>query len=121
LSFPIFLELKADFVCFSYEENAEDIFFLETYVFRIPYYDEQVVSNTNKEQPIFDEYTSDGDEHNFSMFSLEPLSTILVYDDYESGPWEFYRGVQWELHMHMISFPSPKNENLFFDKNHVYE
>jgi hypothetical protein len=40
-------------------------------------YDEEVVSNTDQEQPIFDEYTSDGDEHNFSMFSLEPLSTIL--------------------------------------------
>jgi hypothetical protein len=38
-------------------------------------------------QPILHEYTSDG-EHNFSMFSLEPLRTIPLYDDYESDPWE---------------------------------
>jgi hypothetical protein len=36
LFFPSFSELKADFVCCSYEENAEDIFVLETYVFSSP-------------------------------------------------------------------------------------
>ena len=72
-------------------------------------------------QPIFDEYTSDGDEHNFSMFYLEPLSTIHVYDDYESDPWECYGGVEGELHMQLISYPSPKNEQPYFDKTHVYE
>jgi len=72
-------------------------------------------------QPIFDEYTSDGDEHNFSMIYLEPLSIIPVYDDYESDPWECYGGVEGQLHMQLISYPSPKNEQPYFDKTHVYE
>jgi hypothetical protein len=41
--------LKVDFVCFSYEGNAEDISVLETYVFSIPAYDEEVVSNIDQE------------------------------------------------------------------------
>jgi hypothetical protein len=54
LFFPIFSELKANFVCFSYEENAEDIYVLGTDVFSSLAYDEEVVSNTNHEQPCFD-------------------------------------------------------------------
>jgi hypothetical protein len=57
LFFPSFSKLKVDFVCCSYDESVKDISVLETYVFRIPTYDEEVVSNTNQEQPIFDEYT----------------------------------------------------------------
>jgi hypothetical protein len=53
LFFPTFSELKADFVCCSYEGNAEDISFLETNVFRSLAYYEEVVSNTDQEQPIF--------------------------------------------------------------------
>jgi hypothetical protein len=39
--------LKADFVCFSYEEITEDISFFETDVFGILAYDEEVISNTD--------------------------------------------------------------------------
>jgi hypothetical protein len=63
--------LKADFVCFSYEENVEDIYVLETNVFSSPTYDEEVVTNTDQERPIFDEYPNeDDDEHNFFIASL---------------------------------------------------
>jgi hypothetical protein len=73
------------------------------------------------DNPFFYEYTSDGDEQNFSMISLELLNTNHVYDDYEFDPWECYGGVEGELHMQLISYPSPTNEQPCFDKNHVYE
>jgi len=38
---------------FSDEENAEDIFVLETYFFGSPSYDEEVISNTNQKQGFF--------------------------------------------------------------------
>jgi hypothetical protein len=85
--------LKADFVCCSYEENAEDIFFLETNVFCSPTYDEEVVSNIDQEQPIFDEYPSKDDEKQiFFIASLEPHSMVPVYDNYESNSWESHGG-----------------------------
>jgi hypothetical protein len=62
LFFPRFSQLKAYFVCFSYGEIAEDIPILEIDVFRSPVYDEEVISNTNQEQPIFDEYPGEDDE-----------------------------------------------------------
>jgi len=79
--------LKADFVCCSYEENTEDIVFLETNLFGSPDYDEDVVSNTDKKQPFFYEYPSEDDkEQSLFMPSLEPHNMVFVYDDYESNP-----------------------------------
>jgi hypothetical protein len=81
LFFPRFSELKEKFVCFSYEENEEDSFVLETNIFRNPAYDEEVVSNADQEQLMFDEYPSEDDEENiFFIASLEPHSmTRLEY------------------------------------------
>ena len=127
LSFPSSRDLKAYFICCSYQEETVDDFVLEADIFDNLASDEVTVSNIEQEhlvvdkhfddehfvdrehietkhyecldskvfygQPIFDEYTSDGDEQFFSMISLEPLSTIPIYDDYESDPWEFYGGV----------------------------
>jgi hypothetical protein len=90
--FPSFSELKADFACFSYEGNAEDILVLETNVFGSPAYDEEVISNTDQEQPTFDEYPSEDDEE--KRFSMVP-----VYDDYESDPWESHEGEMEELNV----------------------
>ena len=54
-------ELEADFACLSYEGNVEDIPVLETDFFGIPSYDGEVISNTDHEQPTFDEYPSKDD------------------------------------------------------------
>jgi hypothetical protein len=71
--------LKADFVCFSYEENAKDIFVLEIDFFSNLIYDEEVASNTDQEQPIFDEYTNEDDEEkSFFIASLEPHSMVPI-------------------------------------------
>jgi hypothetical protein len=92
--------LKADFVCCSYEENAEDVYVLEIDVFSRSAYDEEVVSNTNQEQPIFDEYPNeDDDEQNFFKASLEPRSMVHVYDNYEYDPWESHGGEKEELNV----------------------
>jgi hypothetical protein len=81
--------LKADFVRFSYEENAKDILVLETNFFGSLAYDEEFISNTGQEKPIFDEYPSEDDEENsFFMASLEPRSMVTLYDNYESDTWE---------------------------------
>jgi hypothetical protein len=99
--------LKADFVCFSYEENAEDIYVLETNFFIILAYDEEFVSNVDQEQPIFDEYPSEDDEEkSFFIASLEPRSMVLVYDNYESNPWESHGGKNEELNVQLISCPT---------------
>jgi hypothetical protein len=110
--FPSFSELKAKFVCCSYKENAEDIFVLETDVFRGPAYDEEVVSNTDQEQPIFAEYPSEDDEEkSFFMAYLEPRSMVLVYDNYESDPWESHEVEKEELNVQLISCPTLINEH----------
>jgi hypothetical protein len=54
--------LEADFSCFSYEENAEDILVLETNVLGSPAYDEEVMSDTDQEQTTFDGYPNEDDE-----------------------------------------------------------
>jgi hypothetical protein len=71
---------EADVVCCSYEENAEDISVPESDVLSSPACEEEVVADTDREQPIFDEYPSEGDEE--QIFFMVP-----VYDDYESDPW----------------------------------
>jgi predicted esterase YcpF (UPF0227 family) len=38
-----------------------------------------------QESKVCYEHTSDGDEHNFSMFCLEPFGAIPIYDD-DSNP-----------------------------------
>jgi hypothetical protein len=84
LFFPSFSKLKANFICFCYEGNVEDIYVLETNVFSIPAYDEEVVSNTDQEQPIFNEYPiEDDEEKRFFIASLEPRSIVLAYDNNE--------------------------------------
>jgi hypothetical protein len=111
LFFPSFSKLKADFVCFSYEENAKDIFVLETYVFSIPAYDEEFFSNTYQEQPFFYEYPSEDDEeYIFFITSLEPCSMNFVYDNYESDPCESHGGEKEELNVNLISCPTLINE-----------
>ena len=103
--------MKADFVCFSYEENAEDIFILETYVLSIPSYDEEVVSNIDQEQPIFDEYPNEDDEEQiFSIASLELRSMVPVYDNYEFDPWESHGGEKEDINVQLISCPTLINE-----------
>jgi hypothetical protein len=98
--FPSFLELKADFVCLIYEENVEDIFFLEADVFSSLAYDEELVSNTEQEKPIFDEYPSEYDEEkSFFIASLEPRSMVHVYDNYESDHWQSHGGEKEELNV----------------------
>jgi hypothetical protein len=122
LVFPSLSELKADFICYSYEENVEDISVLETYVFSIPSYYEEFVSNIDQEQPIFDEYTLIVMNIIFLCFLWNLLALFLymmimslILGNYLEG------GVEGELHMHLISYPSPINEHPCFDKNHVYE
>jgi hypothetical protein len=84
LFFPSVSYLKEDVVCFSYGENVEDIPVLEADVLGIPSYDQEVVSNVDQKQPIFEEYPSEDDEEkSFSMASLEPRIMVHVYDDYE--------------------------------------
>jgi hypothetical protein len=105
--------LKEDFVCFYYEENAEDISILETYVFSSPSYDEEVVSNTDQEEPIFDEYPSEDDEEkSFFIASLEPRSMVPVYDSYEFDPWEIHGGEKEEINVQLISCPTLINEQI---------
>jgi hypothetical protein len=113
LVFPRFLELKADLFCCSYEENVDDIYVLETNCFGSPNYDEEVVSNTDQKQPIFDEYLSEEDkEQSLFMVSLEPHRIVPVYDDYESDPWEGHAGEKEELNVHLISCPTLVNEKI---------
>ena len=105
--------MKADFVCCSYEENVEDMFFLETYVFRSLAYDEEVVSNIDQEQPIFYEYPNEDDEEqSFFIASLEPRSVVLVYDNYEFDPCDSYGGEKEELNVQLISCPTLINEKI---------
>jgi hypothetical protein len=113
LFFPIFSELKEDFVCCSYEENAEDILVLETDVFGSLAYDEEVISNTNQEQPIFYEYPSEDDEEKiFFMAFLEPCSMVHVYDNYEPDHWEGHEREKEELNVHLISCSALVNEQI---------
>jgi hypothetical protein len=103
--------LKAVFVHFSYEGNAEDIFFIKTNVFSSLAYDKEVVSNIDQEQPIFYEYPSEDDEEqSFFMASLEPCSMVPVYDNYGFDPWESHEGEKEELNVHLISSPAIINE-----------
>jgi hypothetical protein len=83
LSLPCSSTSDENFVCCSYEENAEDIFVLETDVFSSPTYDEEVVSNTDQEQPIFDEYSDEEEQIPTSHF-VDLRSNQPVYDNYES-------------------------------------
>jgi hypothetical protein len=98
-------KLKADFACCSYEGNAEDIPVHETDVFGSPAYDEEVISSTDQEQPTFDEYPNEDDEE-------QSFSMVLVYDDYESDPWESHEGEMEELNVQFISCPEPVNEKI---------
>jgi hypothetical protein len=72
--------LKADFSRRSYEENTEDITVLEIDVLGIHYYDAKVMSDTDQEQMIVDEYPNEDDEEQSS-----PMVTI--YYDSESDSW----------------------------------
>ena len=69
-------KLEADHACCSYEGDAEDISVLETNVFGSCAYDEEVISNTNQEQPTFDEYPNEEDEESKGQFIScpEPIS-----------------------------------------------
>jgi hypothetical protein len=96
-------ELEADFACLSYEGNVEDVPVLETDFFGIPSYDGEVISNTNHEQPTFDEYPIlDDEEQIFSM--------VLVYDYYEFDPCESHEGEKEKLNVQLVSYPEPVNE-----------
>jgi hypothetical protein len=52
---------------------------LETYVFGSPAYDEEVVSNTDQKQPIFDEYPSEDDEEQIFSWLLWNLVAWFLY------------------------------------------
>ena len=111
LFFPSFSKLKAYFVCCSYEENAEDIFVIKTDVFGSLAYHEEIVSNTDQEQPFFYEYCSEDDEEQFFfMASLEPRSMVPIYDNYEFDPWESDGGENEEINVHLISCPTLIND-----------
>jgi hypothetical protein len=97
--------LKADFSCFSYEGNTEDISIHETYVFGSPAYDEELISSTDQEQPTSNEYPSEDDEEQSS-------SMVPVYDDYEFDPWESHEGEMEELNVQFISYLEPVNESI---------
>jgi hypothetical protein len=62
LFFPSFSDLKADVVCCSYGENAEDIPILEKMFWEALAYDEEVVSNADQKQPMFYEYPNEDDK-----------------------------------------------------------
>jgi hypothetical protein len=98
-------ELEEDFSCRSYEEDAEDILVLETDVLVSPAYDEEVISNNFLEKPTFDEYPNEDDEE-------QSFSMVLVYDGYESDPWESHEGEKEELNGQFISCPEPVNEKI---------
>jgi hypothetical protein len=49
LSFPSSHDFKEYFICFSYEEETVDDFFLEAYIFDKLVSDELIVSNIDKE------------------------------------------------------------------------
>jgi hypothetical protein len=107
--------LKEDFVCCSYEENEKDISVLEKNFFSSPSYDEEVVSNTDQEQPIFEEYaTEDDEEWSFFISSLEPHSLAPIYDNYESDPWESHGGEKEELNVQLVSCPTLINEKISY-------
>jgi hypothetical protein len=113
LFFPRFSELKGDFIFFSYKENVEDISVLEKYFLGSHAYDEDVISNTDQEKPIFDEYTSEDDEEqSFFMDSLEPRSMVPLYDNYEYDPWQGHVEEKEELNVHLISCPTLLNEKI---------
>jgi hypothetical protein len=61
-------------------------------------------------QPIFDEYSSDDDKHNFFMTSLEPLNIVPVYDVYEYDSWEYNGGEKKELQKQLILPLSPNDD-----------
>jgi hypothetical protein len=82
LSLPCSLTSDENFVCCSYEKNVEDISVLETNVFNNPTYDEKIVSNTNQEQPIFDEYSYEEEQIPTSHF-VDLRRNQLVYASYE--------------------------------------
>jgi hypothetical protein len=84
--------LEADFACFSYEENVEDILFLETNVLGSPSYDEEVMSNTDQEKTYFDVYPSEDDKE--KIFSMVP-----VYSDCETDPGESHEEEKEEPHL----------------------
>jgi hypothetical protein len=46
------------------------------------------------------------------MSSLEPRSMVLIYDDYESDPWEGHEGEKEELNVQLISCPTLVNEKI---------
>jgi TFIIF-interacting CTD phosphatase-like protein len=109
--FPRFSYLKADVVCYSYGENVEDIYVLEKYFFGIHVYDEEVISNIDQENHIFDEYPSeDKEEQNLSMASLDPCSMVPVYDNYQPNHCKGHEGEKEGINMHLISSPTIINE-----------
>jgi hypothetical protein len=81
-------------------EDAEDIPALGAEVLDNPVCEEEVISNTEQEQPIFYEYPSEEEEGlDMQLFSSPAVITKPqneehnfpmgpVYDDYESDPWE---------------------------------
>jgi hypothetical protein len=71
LFLPRFSGLKAEVVCFSCEENAEDISVPETNVLGNLSYEGEVVTDTDRKQPIFDEYPSEDDEEHWNYLFLE--------------------------------------------------
>jgi hypothetical protein len=95
-------KLKADRACCSYED-AEDIPVLETDVLGSPTYDKEVISDTGQEQTTCDEYPSEDDEEQSS-----PM--VLVYDDYDSDPWESHEEEEGKPNEQFISCPEPVSE-----------
>jgi hypothetical protein len=87
--------------------------FLKDMFLAVPSYDEEVVSNTDQKQPIFDEYPNEDDEEqSFFMASLEPHSMVHVYDNYEFDPWEGHEGEKEEINVQVISCPTPLNDQI---------
>jgi hypothetical protein len=87
--------LEVDFACCSYEENAEDILVLETYVLGSPAYDEEVMLDIDQEQTTFDGYPSEDEEKQSS-------SMVPVYSDCETDPGESHEGEKEEPHLSAI-------------------
>lgn len=105
LFLPSFSGLKAGVVWCSCEENAEDIFVPETDVLGSLAYEGEVVTWTDRKQPIFDEYPSkDDEEQSFSM--------VPVYDDCDYDPWECHEEEKEELKAQPSSCPAPANKQV---------
>jgi hypothetical protein len=83
--FPTFSESKAEFVCFFYKVDAEDIPVLEIDILGSPTYEEEVISDTVQEKTTCDGYPIEEDEEQSS-----PM--VPVYYDCESDPWEIHEG-----------------------------